>query len=481
MITILIMIALPSVGTANTQERLWAVGLTSGGDTNATYEEFYQASKYFYSAAASFGVPVEHSMHFFGSIGPDGKGQRAYSRPAMSEAVTQEMAKTLARLATALGQIDCRAFPPSIPDQQNWERGYEKDQEWLINLISTHQGREVVIQNPDGSSLSDLTGGGGDDFSGYATKENLLQSLNTVAKNAHSGDHLLLQVAGHGLKDSENSAPVWKVVLRNNAAGEPTEVITDEEFKPILRSLEAKGVEVHLTVEACYSGGFTRLTDFTPSGGTCVATVAAKDTPGLAGKDKIFPNLSKNALSQGSQLKSFACGIASDQVNEPITSLDEVIERANAQKSGIASIANPETPEFSRLRQGLIEAYKSSFVATYQSCLPSDVVGQSQAIAENPTLRLVDAALANMDQCKKVTPPDDYNWNGDLVLNVLKAFSKNLHVSPRSGPSFAIQMIARHLGFLENADRDGLTAFKRAFCCLDFDPRSGVSPSVCAH
>lgn len=123
----------------------------------------------------------------------------------------------------------------------------------------------------------DLDGDGTDDIEMAATKENVSNTLATLANKLNTDDHLLLFVIDHGgSNDNDNSSYIclWK-----------GEQLQDTELAEMLEPFTEKYVNVNVVLGQCNAGGF--VDDLTKVG--CVVSAACKgDESSYSCPDKPF-------------------------------------------------------------------------------------------------------------------------------------------------------------------------------------------------
>ncbi len=100
-----------------------------------------------------------------------------------------------------------------------------------------------------------------------ATRANLLAELDRLVVRSHSGDLVMITLAGHGAREGERqkgSSPdgsdqVFLLVGFDPRTGPGgTEKLLNHEFHHFIKQLEAKGAQVIFVADTCYGGGLAR-------------------------------------------------------------------------------------------------------------------------------------------------------------------------------------------------------------------------------
>lgn len=352
----------------------------------------------------------------------------------------------------------------------------------LIQDFFADDDSELVCNQPPAAELLDLDdfdGDGKKDVRGLATSANVaaaFKGLLNPASGPRGGDHLFVNLNDHGSMPS-SAVPDWHIWL-----GPKKDTLSATTLASELKPFTDRGVIVHLNVEACYSGGFNKLTDVSGRGATsCVVTDSdAKSiaTTIAGGPTETFDLRYAREIGQKrSQLRAFACALGGDADNRPRTSLDFIVEDWEAQAATGAGLPKCEiqgnlsglSKQIDKLleslaqtrmpgdeRGALIKAYKRNFADLVASCARDRKDEQAYAQA--------------LKRCLK---------EGKMELDASMANQMLQIVGEDLGEPYDVQMIARHLRFLRNADAVSLSQFRKAFCCLSYDLKTGESPDVC--
>lgn len=121
----------------------------------------------------------------------------------------------------------------------------------------------------------DLDNDGINDINLSATKANIQQTLNTLARKLKEDDHLFIYVIDHGGTQNKTTGSSY-ICLWNY------EQLLDTELARMLTPITSKYVNVNVVLGQCYSGGF--IDDLTKVG-CVVATASAKDQSSWACSD----------------------------------------------------------------------------------------------------------------------------------------------------------------------------------------------------
>jgi hypothetical protein len=428
--------------SANTS--LWSIDIT-GGEGPDTLLSFYQSAQQRFTAMKNFGVPEKQRFELFGR-----KGSACYSSPtaAANEALTQERAAFLAQ------PNDCSKAAP-------------------IFVEFTAPSTPTLMCSDSKHNVLDLDGDGKTDVTSIADTKNFLNDINKVISQAKKGDHLALNLNDHGQKLPPD---YWGVGFGDMGDG-----ISVDQLKPLLAKLQAKGVIVHLDVQACYSGGFVALSDSdNQNAPICTTTSADANVMGY-GADALFPTTfdgtyQKNIQQYGNQLQAFACSVAEDSVNRPITTLDQIVNAweksqpptslsncepvsnlagVQQQVSGFIDTIGKDDAS-NAARAALISAYNDTFVKAFASC----------ATDHNSDVKLVQGLKSCLSDPQAKLDSSLQNLFGTFL-------------NQGTPNDFYLSTINRQLRFLKLASNDQLAKFKNAFCCLSYNMNTGDSPAVC--
>ena len=104
---------------------------------------------------------------------------------------------------------------------------------------------------------------------GAADREGIFQAIGAVTERAGPGDLVVLGIAGHGSSEPERvkgSKPsgrdeVYVLAGFDTRLPGSRERIFGDEFKVLIRNLEAKGADVVFIADTCHAGGMTRDVD----------------------------------------------------------------------------------------------------------------------------------------------------------------------------------------------------------------------------
>ncbi|UIY31859.1 caspase family protein (plasmid) [Neorhizobium galegae] len=111
---------------------------------------------------------------------------------------------------------------------------------------------------------------------GSADREAILREVGALTERAGRGDLVILGIAGHGSTEAERFKgskangrdEVYVLAGFDTKLPGSRERIFDDEFKAMIRGLEAKGADVMFIADTCHSGGMTRDVDPRSAGTT---------------------------------------------------------------------------------------------------------------------------------------------------------------------------------------------------------------------
>lgn len=104
---------------------------------------------------------------------------------------------------------------------------------------------------------------------GDASRDNILKTIESVTERTRPGDLVVLGIAGHGSSEPERvkgSKPngrdeVYVLAGFDTRLPGSRERIFGDEFKALIKGLEAKGADVLFIADTCHAGGMTRDVD----------------------------------------------------------------------------------------------------------------------------------------------------------------------------------------------------------------------------
>jgi len=441
-------IFISELDVANAQDnRVWAISITGGGEIKDTSVDFHEVAKQFHETYKALGVKDDQLFEYFGQ---DDETQ-CYSRKKQS--VIEQIDKSIK--AFNADPTNCAKAEPIF---KSWSAAVPQE------TICTKSPEKGFIKK----NLADLDDDKKNDIKGPATKENFHGVLATITKSVKKGDHLYFSLRDHGFKLSSS----WLIQLGDGAG------VNITTLRKLFDKLNEIGVVIHLDVQACYSGGFTQ--GLTKTTGSAVVCSTASTDPNFLGYgsvdtfDYLYP---QDFRTYGNQLSAFACSFAKDYDNRPYSSLDTVVERweQKQQKNEVTiptcdavkdlKSLDEQVKEFSKIidsteslakeRRELLDAYQESFASVAKKCAKD----RSKGVKFNKDLS------ACVDKTKSL---DD---------SIEQSIKESLNVE--LGEKYNIQMINRHLRFLKNADAAALNEFRKTFCCLSFEPKSGKMHKMC--
>lgn len=432
----------------------WGISFVGGGSPFTTHKDFYLAGKHLHQAFDSFGIHGSDRFEFFGQ-----DRETACYREFGSEFEKRYDAAIRAFLNS---NGDCTKAAPIF----SWFKNSVSPRTVCQTpkfTVSVYRGVGDVDETHDADSvkeLLDLDGDGKSDFRGPADAEALMTALDEIAARAKANDHLYVGLTGHGsyaeLVGGGNSR-VYASLLSEK-----------------LNALAQAGVIIHADVLACKSGSFIdRLTRSDLDGAICGSASARADVIAVDGSPYDFPDsYSENFAKYGSQLKAFACSLASDTSNAPYSSLDKVIVAWETKQTpeflshlSVEVGRSAETDE-GQLRQQLIASYREIFVKTLKDCRGADTEFDERL---NESMKKHAELLKCLDDPTfRYSQRDRESWRSFFKIR-----------EGDQGSNYPVQMMDRHLRFLRHADSGSLGEFKKAYCCLSFDFKQRTMPDLC--
>jgi hypothetical protein len=442
---------------AGARENLWTITVAGGGSPEKTDVIFYQGMVNLNEAVQSFGVPPTMQKNYFGPS----SGPLCYSEqtPEVKNHIQQVISQLHAN------PEDCGPVTEIINSQLGQFAGGKGQ-----NRVCSQAPADIV------KNLGRL--GDNENFiSGPANKKEILESLSNVtaaAAKVGGPKHLLLSLSDHGLKTGDEARPNWIVGL-----GDEHSEISVDELQPWLEKLRQAGVVVHLNVDACYSGGFNRLSvagKGPGEGSVCSTSVTDENTLSSGSNDPVknmySEKFAKNLKKYRNQLQAHACSIGQDSWNRPQSSLDLIVKDwakqrgktvpacpgatntgdLKSQLQDLVKIENMADP----FRQALAEAYDTQFAKVLIDCVRDR--GEDLALAEEMRACLVAGRT-------RVHP--------SIIPMVVEA------LSAQKAQDVDVAQISKDMQFIREADANYLKEFKTSFCCLAYDFKTGDVPSVC--
>ncbi len=371
----------------------------------------------------------------------------------------------------------CQGDPVKPIDAKSTNIRNQLDRDISEIYQKLYSGRQLT-------NLFDLAGDGRSHVNGSATHSEIDKQINTVIESVknnaeqESSHHIFLDISDHGMKSEQG----WSIGLSNG------EEITNIQLQNIVDRLNGAGITVHINAEACNSGGFNNIKtksneEKNSNIGVCTTSDTDEDTPAAGSNDPIHQvfafNFHRNFAKYGSQLTGFACSLGQDSWNRPQTSLDKIVSDWMSRQSGqsqqmttsncnktpnslvyymqlgktlVDSLLNPKE----KLRKSLILEFQNSFEQIYRQC------------SEN---REMEVQLANdLNAC---LPASDLPFSVRELLQTAYTAAKGIH--------YDTMLIESHKRFLAKADHWDLEKYRKVFCCLAYDFKTGKVPEICPN
>lgn len=439
-----------------TNKKTWLIHVSEGASfadsVRGIHEAFYLAAQNSKKVADSFGIPESQRFIYFGhSLGTIQYRHFGGLEPSK-------------KLLDSFAQ----AVKNGSPNRCEIAGQYVKSQDDLLVHHPHIQDAFFNPFSPKGRDLRDLDFDGKNDLSGTSSQKDLDQGIAKILSLAQPGDHLIFNYAGNGLRD--NSAHVWRLAMSD---GE----LTTTSLGDLLKKFQEKNITVQLNVMACYSGGFTQLSRVGKIGMSCTTTANSDDKLYYGTIPPLYLSFFDNTFmrelaKRGSQLESYACALGIEPLNFPESGLDAVVSNWEKNKNIDTSqplraplakfeAADDYKPSLEADRLSWLGAYREMMIQTLKSC------------HELPEVKVE----SSMNQCFD-TPAFAKGYSKPMKSDDgLRQWIRDPWARLEKGDS--LDRINRHLRFIESADADSFAEFKAVFCCLSFNPKTGLSPEIC--
>lgn len=304
------------------------------------------------------------------------------------------------------------------------------------------------------------------------------------AQSLQRGDTFFLNIADHG--SYENGR--WSIVLSDG-----TSVYADE-LRTRIKAMALRGVNVQLSVDACYSGGFSQeisnlqseLFQISGSKGMVCSTSSQDATLVGYGSDPLlkagysegfFPALQR----YGNQLSAAACASGQDMINRPTSSLAEFVRDWNKRRS--VRIQAP------------IE--QDCTLEVFEDSLDREFAGLEESMAQLSLRVQRDALLADIKRLWVDPLKACWQENQDEVRfsrQIAQCLAQNKgdvdeylrtaagemmsNVSSSRGDYEDVLQFTKFLSN-PNLSQTDLDRFKADFCCLGRNMQTGALPESC--
>lgn len=419
----------------------WVIGLTGGGAAASTNKSIVDEGVLGNNLLAeALGIPGARKKVLFGQSDQS----KCYSVPSGAND-----SKLRAGVDNFINTSDCRNFKPVLDVILGEGIGELQTEQKCVSGNSYKSEGKPNIDGPANAS-----------------------ELNTLFGNfpGKRGDHVVLTISGHGTSD-----PHFTV----NMGSEKT-VITREQLNKLARSLENRGVYLHLNVSACYSGNFNSvptLPDGKQSKSTCSVSSSSPATLSYSADllfQKTFDRSYMNALSKfGNQFSAFACTNSQAIIGTPQTTLDTIVDNSNRQKKMSDKLIklpceNGVKPAWHQLQE-LAKSIEKNSLQQLQSDLQQSFIREYSMAAKNcesqdvREINLVNSSLKCINKESK-----DQTLKKEL--NAL--FST-------SGGNQQVDLLNRHLSFFKSASAQDLNNYMNSFCCLTYNFKTKKNADIC--
>jgi hypothetical protein len=473
----------------------WSMVIVGGNALNLVSPGMAQAQDDILSSQKAFGIPAGRQLAYFGNA----QGLKCVRSKVEDDSVFGEEAlahpEKCSKEDQKVAMDDLIAPDPPV----------------IMNCNRMPTPPERALYDPEvvrGFKVDPKVGAAGGSKSGVVTGNSTSEDLflkddsgfSRLLEQVQKGEHVSIFMADHGGKriDPKTQKPFWEF------ASEDFDLTTVDHggLAIVLRRLSQRGAIVHLSVDACNSGGFNELSsrpDEKSGGGVCAISKASKNDigVGLEEQDPDMHPLSTHFKEFGDQLRAHACMLGEQQANPGESSLDEVVE--NWEKEWQVSVSQSDCLPFkkslgylddyaglvlraikgvgneSQERRALIESYRKVFIGTLTSCGHDFPAKKLREMKKEQTClnQIVAETTANhsgkaVDLPKELTPEKLQDVQEVLGVN------KRMLLS-----SETIHRVEHQLNFLKNAPVEDLRAFKAQYCCLGYSFKDKKGPDVC--
>lgn len=425
------------------------------------YEVFYTAAQNAYASAKALDIPRSQTFIF---MGDPKTGEITYTRFARTDGVKLEMDQFVNSIIT------------KAPNR------CEKAADFFKEYFHTYTSDEKRNTEPEFETLNsssypdllDLDDDGTSDISGASSLENFDQAMSSILKQAQPGDKVFFNYAGNIWFN--HLQKIWRIPTGKGFINVETLTGLGQKFK-------SRGIQFHLNIMGCFSGGFSQVTDLVGQNvNTCVTTSTDSTNYYRGSLDPAYPQMydrifMQNWIHSGNQLESYACALGTDTLAFPESSLDVVTAKweSTLHENDGRTLLEPlhslidkelnglEGMTADPLRIGLLQAYKSSIISPITRCNNG-----SEA-----------TAIKELNSC--FDDPSFVSALGERIAPESKLREHYRDPLQRFEKGAALDRINRHLRLILKSDDNTLEKFKQAFCCLASSFKTDQKLKICSQ
>lgn len=326
---------------------------------------------------------------------------------------------------------------------------------------------------------------------GQATTEGF-NSLWRDAASYQSGDVFYLHVSDHGGDPSlcQDGGP-YCVSLSDGSS------VNSKQLIERIQVLARRGVNVQLSVDACFSGGFAQEMNAMRSqlqangeqlsGKFCATTSQDTALPGYSSDPLLTAGYSESyfpALQRyGNQLSASACAAGADMINDPTSSLEEFVRGWLRERRAEPTRINQLAGQcggfgFPALVSGELESTVSSVQASVVRLKAEALLNDFQQLWAKPLNECWQTRQQELAFTEKVNSCMDTvtNLSADILENVKGALGRATRGAENDMAD--LQSFTAFFKHPSLQDSD-LERFKDDFCCLARNLRTGELPASC--
>jgi hypothetical protein len=480
--------------------------LTGGGGPNNTNQTFLKEALELHRSFEELGIPKKQTQEFFGLHIKDKNQVDQYRRYGITSTghwfcSMQYSASEIKKVLHARDLLEKSESCVDLKDPEN------SPSLTLVNFAGNKGDREVNCSK----SLSDVSPKNvpaPDSFRPkVASLEELSKALVTLSKKMGSSrskeHHLILTLNDHGSEDqgkiSMGAQPQADNPL-DSAQISPSQMVgLVKKMKANLPSDVA--LTMNLNAQACYGGfwpdEFAKHPEF--DGLVCTTAMQHREAAGY-GADILIPETFDRYYPEklgvyGNQLQAFACSTALDTANNPVSTLDSIIDGldlAPTNNQPNCATCGPVANSFSNLitevetdylafakeidrkingdqsRKILYQSYKDLYLKAAQEC-------RTQRTANRFYSKL--SSCLKEDKFKKLLIT---RWGPDVADYLIPALS-DIFERALAAADHELSMINSHIDFIKNAPPKQLERFQKAFCCMAYNYKTGRYPDLCSQ
>ena len=330
-------------------------------------------------------------------------------------------------------------------------------------------------------------------ITGDANLRNIERYFNELMeKDLKPNDRVYLHLVDHGTSDHGIT------LSRGN------EIIELNYLREKISQLRQKGVHIQLNSDACYSGGITnmihQLNQYPDPGQgitprkLCSTSLTTDATYGYGSDPMLQSGYSENYIHgmerYKNQLSAFACGVGSDFINRPISSLDNIVIDWS-ERNGVPEIEHTDTVlchstgeymdesiatfienmgevQLALKRRAIIDDFKQYFIQPFKDCWNRD--GRKDI-----------EFFKKLGQCVKRENLDQDLEEFFNVHNEAAVTGNSNYTNFNYGDKFDMDMVNSHLKMLTdpNTTERDLNNYLDQFCCLAYNFETKKGPSSC--